>query len=196
MAHPHRVTENQVTSPDIREAVGVFDDFGRMQKAIGALETSGFDRRHISVLGSEQALKEQFGTTEIRTRKLEDNPKTPRAANVKQEELGIGQGVLVGGGVLTGVVAAIIAAGGLSVPGTLVPTVLAGGVGGGVAGGVLARLLGNKYAEFFQEQIERGGLLLWVQVPTPELEQRAKKILTQFGAKDIHVHTLPAAGQD
>lgn len=103
------------TDQTIREAVGIFDDYDQMEKAIEALQEDGFGRRHISVLGSEAAVKEKFGARHVKTELLEDHPNAPRSPDIKKEELGIAQGVLVGGGLFTGVVAAVIASGGLSI---------------------------------------------------------------------------------
>jgi hypothetical protein len=181
--------KNQSTM--IREAVGVFDNHSSLENAIEELEISGFARREISVLASEKAVKERFSRPHVKTKLLEDNPDAPRSPDIKEEELGIAQGVLVGSGIITGTVAAIFAAGGIVAPG-LVPIVIVGSAGGGIAGIVLAKLLGNKYAEFFQHQIDQGGLLLWVNTSNPKLELKAQEILKKYGAKDIHIHTIAA----
>lgn len=179
----------------IREAVGIFDDYDRMEKAIEILEEEGFGRHQISVLGSEAALKERFGTEQVSTQRLKDHPDAPRSPDIKREELAIGQGVLIGGGLFTGVAAAVIAAGGMAAPGLVTAAVL-GGAGGSAVGAVLARLLGEKYAAFFQQQIEEGGLLLWVNTPDPAMEAKAQAILKEYGARDVHVHDLPADGNE
>jgi len=176
------------TSETIREVVGIFDDVNSMQEAISELEVSGFERRHISVLGNENALQEHFGKAELPTELLEDNPQTPRAANIKLEELGIGQSMLVSGGLLTGVVGAVIASGGLVIPGATVTTAVIGAAGGTAAGAGLAKLLGDKYAEFFHKQIEEGGLLVWVNTPDTEHESKAQAVLRKYGARDVHTH--------
>lgn len=173
----------------IRETVGIFDSFEKMQSAINELEMSGFDRRQVSVLGSEAAIKDRFGHTDVEPETLEHHPDTPRSPTIRREELGLAQGALVSGGVLTGVVTAVIASGGIAVPG-LTLTAILGGAGGGAAGGILASLLGEQYASFFESQIENGGLLLWVQTPDDDAVARARVILARHDARDIEVHEL------
>lgn len=177
----------------IREAVGVFDNYEEMEKTIEALQIAGIGRRHISVLGSQMAVEKKFGSTHVKTDVLADHPDAPRSPDIQQEELGIGQGALVSGGLLFGVVTAVIASGGLAVPG-IVTTAVIGGTGGAMVGGLLAMLLGEKYVEFFQSQIDEGGLLLWVNTPTAEMESKAQQILKNNGARNVHIHELSVNG--
>ncbi len=181
---------------ELHELVGVFDDQESLQNAIAELELAGFDRRHLSVLGSDKALESQFGTAQIDRQSLEDSACAPRRMEVKKQEVGVAQGVLIGGGMLVGVIGAIVATGGLALPGAIVTTV-AVGTGGGAVGAVLAKILGDKYGEFFQKQIDQGGLLLWVNLTDTAqndeaMEQKAREILAKHGARDTHTHRLPA----
>jgi hypothetical protein len=170
----------------VREAVGIFDGYDQMEKTIEALQRDGFGRHQISVLGSEAAVKEKFGARHVKTELVEDHPDAPRSPNIKKEELRLAQGLPVGGGLLTGVVAAVImSGGGVAVPG-IVTTAVVTGAGGTVVGAYLAKLLGDKYAEFFQNQINQGGLLLWINTPNMAMEAKAIAILKQHGARDVH----------
>ncbi len=179
-----------MTEEMIREAVGVFDDYDRLQDAIAALGSANFGRHQISVLGSEEAVKDRFGQQQTPAQMLKDNPDAPRSMNIAPEELGVAQGVLMGAGIYAAVGAALLATGGMALPGAIVTTILVG-AGGGAAGAVLAKMLGQKYAEFFQKQIDKGGLLLWVEVPDKEREEKALAILSEHGARDLHVHEMP-----
>lgn len=173
----------------IREAVGIFDDYDQLEKAINSLQIHGFGRHQISVLGNESALEERFGTSHVKTEMLEDHPSAPRSPDIKKEELGIAQSALISGGILGGVVTAILATGGVAAPGILLAA-LAGGTGGTAVGAILAKLLGDQYAEFFQKQIDEGGLLLWVTTPTHEMESKATFVLEEHGAKYVHIHDI------
>ena len=42
-----------------------------------------------------------------------------------------------------------------------------------------------------QEQLDHGGLLLWVRTTDPDHEEHAMTILKRNGAEDVHVHDLP-----
>src|SRR3546814_10450965 len=88
-----------------------------------------------------------------------------------------GAGAIVASG---GTLAAIIAA-----------TAVAGGTGG-LIGSILAKWLGDHHARYLQEQIDHGGLLLWVRTWNAEDEGRAVAILKKHSSRDAHVHALPA----
>jgi hypothetical protein len=92
-------------------------------------------------------------------------------------------------------VGALAAAGAVVASGGSLGLVLAGaaaaGGAGGAAGAVLAKFIGDKHAEAVQEQLDRGGLLLWVRTREPELEIRAEAILRKHSGQDVHLHELP-----
>ena len=69
-------------------------------------------------------------------------------------------------------------------------TALAGGAGG-LIGSILAKWVGDHHAGYLQEQINHGGLLLWVRTWAAEDEKRAVEILKKHSANGAHVHTLP-----
>ena len=69
---------------------------------------------------------------------------------------------------------------------------LAGGTGG-LIGTLLARWIGDHHARYLQEQMEHGGLLLWVRTRDVEKEKRASEILSKHSGRDVHLHALPAA---
>lgn len=173
----------------VHEIVGIFTTFDDMQKAIAELETSAFNRLDISVLGSEKTLHKIFGNHRPDTKHLEDDASTPRSPNIATEELSVAQGVLVGGGLLAGIAAVVVASGGVIAAGIPVALIL-GGASGAAVGGFLAKMLGDKYAEFFQQQVEGGGLLLWVRTNSETKEKQAKEIYNKHGAHDVHVHTI------
>ena len=68
-------------------------------------------------------------------------------------------------------------------------------IAGALLGTVLSHWLDKSHAEHLQEQLDRGGLLLWVRTPDPETQQRALAILTRHSAHDVHIHRLPGKGQ-
>lgn len=178
----------------VREAVGVFGDYAHMESAVNALETFGFSREHISVLGSQEAVRKRFGAQHVDVQILEDHPNAPRGLNIRQEELSLGQGGLVGGGILMGVLIALVLFEGLVVSWIALAVAAVGALMGGLLGVFLARFLGKRYVAAFQEQLAQGGLLVWVNTPTPQMEKKAQEILKQYGARDVHLHSLPAVG--
>jgi hypothetical protein len=181
----------------VREAVGVFNEGQTFQEAIDDLLNSGFDYSELSLLAGEHAIKEKLGHEIERVKDAEDDPSVPRAAYIETESVGDGEGALIGGLFYVGAVAAagaVVATGGAVA--MAFAAAAAAGVGGGVIGSVLARWLDRHHAHYLQEQLDHGGLLLWVRTQTPEDEKRATEILKRHSGDDVHVHDLPEVEYD
>lgn len=175
-----------------REAVAVFKNAESLEGAIDALLTSGFDRADISLLASEETVVSELGHKYRKVSELEDDREVPREAYVAREDLGAAEGSLIGGFTYVGACAAtgaILASGGTLIP-AIVGSVLVGGAGA-LVGSALARIVGKHYSEHLQEQIEHGGLLLWVRAHDPKHEQHAVEILKEHSGADVHVHGVP-----
>jgi hypothetical protein len=177
----------------VREAVGIFDRAEKLQDAIDELLSSGFHRAQLSLLASGRVVAEKLGHRYEKIRALEDDPAVPRSAYVSPEAIGGAEGALIGALTYVGATAAagaVVASGGTLAAG-LAAMALIGGAGGFI-GSVLAKWIGDHHADYLQEQMDRGGLLLWVRTWDSEDEKRAVEILGRHSASDIHVHTLPA----
>ena len=150
----------------IREVAAIFDDAETLEKAVYDLETHGFDRAAFSVLSSEHAVERKLGHGYRRVEEMADEPKAPREtffSKVSQleAEYGLAPGL-----------ALVVAAGfGLGATAVTLPMLIAGG-GGAAAGAFLGGLIHRHHAERLQEQLERGGLLLWVNVREPRKSTR------------------------
>jgi hypothetical protein len=182
-----------VKARTVREAVGVFHSADDLQGAIDELLQSSFHRAELSLLASEHAVDEKLGHRYRRVSSLEDDPVIPRAAYVSPEAIGDAQGGLIGILLYVGAVAAagaIVASGG-TLTAAILGATLSGGVGG-VIGSFLARLLGEEHGRRLQEQVDRGGLLLWVRTWDAADEKRAMDILRRHSGQDVHIHALPA----
>ena len=95
-------------------------------------------------------------------------------------------------------IAAVTAAGVMTAAGgplaaTIVAMLAAGGAGAAI-GGILASLTGQHHARYLQEQLDHGGLLLWVHTRDENREKRAMEILSKHSAHDVHVHGRPGIG--
>ncbi|GAB2208863.1 hypothetical protein ROS1_56810 [Roseibium sp. ROS1] len=179
----------------IREAVGYFETANVLQQAIDELLSSGFDRADLSLLASDHAVEEKLGHKYKKVAELEDNPKVARCSYVSTEAIGDAEGALIGGPlyVAAGATAGMILASGGTMAAAVIGAALAGGAGG-LIGGILARLVGKRHAHHLQEQLERGGLLLWVRAWNAVEEQRAIEIMNKHSGHDVHMHTIAAAG--
>ncbi len=176
----------------VREAVGVFHEESALQSAADELLNNGFDRSHLSLLASEHAVEQKLGHSYKKVEELEDDPKAPHVAYVGPDSPSEIKGLVAGGLAYIG---AVGTAGTIVATGGAVAVAVAGaaiGAGaGGLIGAYLAHFVDQHHADQMQEQLDRGGLLLWVRTVDPEHEQRATEILTRNGAQDVHVHDLP-----
>ena len=74
----------------------------------------------------------------------------------------------------------------------IIGAALSGGAGG-LIGSILAKWVGDDHAHHLQQQVDNGGLLLWVRTWTSTDEERAMSILTKHSGEQAHIHALPAA---
>ena len=176
----------------VREAVGVFDNIETLEAAIDELQSSGFDRAELSLVASEATVKEKLGHKYEKIADIEDDAAVPREAYVATESFGDATGGLIGGLMYVGAVAAggaVIAVGG-PLAAAIAGATMVGSVGG-LIGTVLATWMSDHHAEYLQEQLDRGGLLLWVRTWDKADEKRATEILSKHSAHDVHVHGRP-----
>jgi hypothetical protein len=176
------------------EAVGVFHDERSLQQAVDELLLAGIDRSACSLVAGHRTIEKKLGHYFERVAEIEDDPGVPRQAYVGSDSRTEAKGVVVGGLFYVGAMAAagaVVASGG-TVAAALVGAALAGGAGGAI-GVALARIIDRHHASHLQEQLDRGGLLLWVRVHAAEEERKATEILRANGAEHVHAHALPAA---
>jgi hypothetical protein len=176
----------------VSEAVGVFSSAETLQAAIDELLQSGFHRAALGLLASEHAIEEKLGHWYPNVGSLADNPKSPRASYVSPEAIGDAEGALIG---LPMYVGAMVAAGAIVASGgSLVAIVLGAalsGSAGGLLGSLFAQWVGEHHARHVQQQVDRGGLILWVRTRTRAEEERAIAILEKHSGEQVHIHGLP-----
>jgi hypothetical protein len=175
-----------------REAVGVFKDPASLETAVDALEVSGFDRATVSVLATDETVKERVGHRYRAVTDVEDNPRVPQAAFVSTDSRVEGEAAAVGIplyiGSCTG--AGVAAVGfGSALATTIAATVAGGAVGAGL-GAVLAIAMSRRHGQHELEQQAQGGMVLWVSLRDDDAKQRALQILKKAGARDVHVHEI------
>src|SRR6056297_2745337 len=172
MAAQEQDNADGVTVIKVPEAVGVFDTFERLQAAFYDLRSVGFHHSDISLLGEQDTLEEKLGQAYWRAPELEDDARAPRAHFVSEEAIGELEGAIAGGFFFVGSFIAMAAM--LTPASTLAASIAAVAIGGSpaaVLGAVLARRVGKQHKEYYANQIERGGILLWVRVRDKEHEQ-------------------------
>jgi hypothetical protein len=173
----------------VREAVAVFEDVSGLDAAVEELRQAGFEPGAISLLATEHAVQKKLGHRYQRVEELEDDPDAPRVTYRTPAALGESEDVLIGS--LT-YLPAVVAAGTVVASAGIVAAAVTGtALAGALIGTVLARWIDKHHAEHLQEQLDRGGLLLWVRTPDAAAERRALGILTRHSAHDVHIHELP-----
>lgn len=166
----------------IREVVAVFHDVEALDTAVFALETRGFDRAAFSLLASEKAVEQKLGHRYRQVKDVEDNPGVPREtffsriSRLEADYLPAPAFAAVGALVMIGV-------------GSLVPVLVAAGTAG-LFGAALGRMIHQTHATHVQEQLARGGLLLWVNVRGAKEEETALEVLRAHAAHDVHAHDI------
>ena len=185
---------SETTQHLVREAVGIFDNAQSLQAAADELMSSGFDRACLSLVAGHQAVEEKLGHMYEKVDNLEDDPAVPRKAFASIESLGDAEGAVVGTLIYIPAVCAtgaLVASGG-ALAGIVVAAALAGS-SGGLFGLAIADWIDTHHADYLQEQLDRGGLLLWVRTWNTAMEERATEILSRHSARDVHVHGLPSS---
>jgi hypothetical protein len=165
-------------SDEFRKVVAAFDDPAALDRAVFELETQGFDRAAFSVLATEHTVARTLGHRYQQVREMEDDPLVPREtffssmSRLEAETLPAPALASVGWLALAGV-------------GGGIPAVIAAGAGG-LIGAALGDLIHHHHAVRIQEQLARGGVVLWVSVHDAASEEKAVRVLAGQGAHDIH----------
>lgn len=174
---------------NVPEAVGIFDTFESLQKAIYDLMIAGFSRYDISLLADQKVLEEKLGKAFWTAPELADNPDAPRAAFVSEEAIGELEGAIAGGLFFLGSYIAMMAL--LTPASTIAASIAAIAIGGSptaVLGTLLARRVGRHHKDYYANQIKHGGILLWVRTWDKDKAELAVNILKGHSGRDVHVH--------
>ena len=181
------VTKAHARQP--REAVAVFENEYELLNVIEELESAGFDHSDISVLPSIKEVERQIGHQLTSIEDAEDDPDVPRTSPIDMASFGAAQGALIGIPLYIGAISAIVdyTRSGADT-GAVVVAGLVGGVIGGAIGLVLASLVRRQHARRIKDQIDHGGLLLWVRTRGRKHEDRATSVITDHIVRHFHMH--------
>jgi hypothetical protein len=179
----------------IREAVAVFHDPAAVQTAVSDLQSGGFDRADISFMAREGYLDGHLKREYPDVRQAADDPRVPRDPVIDETDIRQQRTLDTS---LAATIAGFAAAGFTVMTGGALPlaiglaAVAMGGVG--AAGALVGRAAEKGQETFLEEQLQHGGVLLWVHTADLEAERRALEILRRDGGEDAHIHELPARG--
>ncbi len=173
----------------VREAVAVMEDVAALELAVEALEEAGFAASDISLLAGHDTVEGKLGRMYRRVEEAEDDPAAPRTAFVSTRTVAKREDMVVGS--MT-TLPTLIAAGTVVASAGAVAAAIAGtAITGALIGTVLARWMDKRHADWLEEQLERGGILLWVRTADEAAERKALSILGEHAAHDIHIHEIP-----
>jgi outer membrane lipoprotein SlyB len=177
-------------TPTVREAVGIFHNADSLRGAIEELLSSGFTEDELGLLASEQVVERSLGDMYIRTNATTGSPDAPAIAFVRRESLGDTARTHTGGLFFVGTSGAVggIVASSALLGGALLPAVGAV-VGVGLVGLMVASFIHQSDAEYLQQQIDEGHILLFVRSIGREGE--AMNILRRHSGLDVKVYQVP-----
>jgi predicted butyrate kinase (DUF1464 family) len=179
------------TKTNAIEAVAIFHDVAKLDEAVAALIDAGFEKDEISLLASEAAVEEKLGHRYQRVEEMEDDRDAPRVAYRTLADFAENERTIANS--LTYLPAILAAGTVVASAGVVAAAVTGAAVGGAVLSTVLAGWLDKTHADHLQEQMEHGGLLLWVNTPTEERQKTAVRILDDHAASDVHIHDFAKA---
>lgn len=177
----------------IREAVGLFQDEDKLFEAISELEGSGFDRADISLLARDSLFDSALEREYDDTHDAMDSPRAPREPVVTDTDIRQGRTLATG---MVGAAAGMGAAGVAILTGGAALAALAAaaavGIGSGAVVNAIGRQAGQSEEGFLREQIERGGIVIWVRTPDATAEKNARAILSRHCADAVRIHEVSA----
>jgi hypothetical protein len=170
----------QSTSIERPLRVGVFGTVIEADRAVDNLLAAGFDKDEISVVCSNEAVERHF---------QEFHKQEPAGTYTPATAVGGGAiGAALGG---LAAVAGGLATGGIGLLATAGIAAWAGGVAGGLVGAMMSRGVERELANFYQQAVIDGDILVAVEVnedssSTPRRDlARASQILAEAGAKPL-----------
>ncbi len=176
----------------VREAVAVFDSEDGLQHAIDELTMAGFGQHELSLMARDEAVRGSLGQSYTSVQQAKDDPDAPRQSIISPEEVGTAQGMAAAVPAYVAAIAATavtVASGGTALA-AAGAAVAAGGASGGI-GALLASWIGGQRKETLQQQLDKGGILLWVNLRDPAREQMAYQILSRHSTQPVEIHDVP-----
>lgn len=172
-----------------REAVAVFEDVAELDDAVRRLIEAGFKEADLSLLADRRTVERKLGHTYEAVEELEDAPGIPRVAYRRLSDPAASEGRFIGA--LTYAPPLLAAGAVVASTGFVTGLVIGAAVAGTLAANVLGHVVDRRHADWLQEQLDRGGILLWVQVKDDEAAAIAVRLLTRHAVHDVHLHEVP-----
>ncbi len=178
-------------SPMIREAAGIFFNSEQLVNTVEALQEAGFSHAEIGLLAGQFTVREKLGHLYEEINEDFKDPDAPDTAFVAKESVGDTVHALLGTLYMTGAAVAggaVVASAGI-LGGAIAAAAATTAVFGGI-GALLAAIIHESDAEYLEEQVDEGHLLLFVRTRDQEKENLALEILSQHAAYNPRVYTV------
>ena len=170
-----------------KQAVGVLSSPKALEDALDRLAEARFDQERISVIGMRDVFKGKLqGVRSIVD--LAESADISKAAPARHVEMNELRASAIGFPAYVGAIAAgvaTIATGGAAAG--VIAASISGGAGGALLGGIFTAWLNKKRSDYYEEQIARGGILLWVTLDNEEQETKIKEILPSFSIEPVKI---------
>lgn len=176
----------------VREAIALFRDPEALNGAISDLTSAGVDRADMSILAQEGLLDGTVVQPVGDMSHAADNPNAPRQAVYADTDVRQGRTLLTS---MASVIAALAASGAIVLTGGAALPALAAAAGAGLGVGAIGALVGKRVGDerrkYLEEQMARGGIVLWTKIADPARESHICRILESHAARDVHVNETP-----
>ncbi len=173
----------------IHEAVAVFDDAVSLQDAMEELQRDGFMLQELSVLADENTVKEKVGHVYHSVEEAKRDHHAPRDVFMPDEVRGSAEGTALGVPLYVGaVIGSCIAAAAVGTLPVVMASAALGGIGGASIGAVFARFIAKHHEDYVKTAMDKGGLLLWVNLRSPEQEDKARTILNKYSPHEVYIN--------
>jgi hypothetical protein len=185
--------KKKTSKPLVREVVGIFFDSDSLHEAVDELLASGFSHEKFGLLAGEFTVRQRLGDYYTRMNESVDTNGGPRTAFVAEKSMGDTVHAFIGSLFFAGTT---VASGAVVASAAVLGGALLAALGGAVAlGGIaaaMALILHEGDAEYLEEQVDEGHLLLFVRADDAAHEEQALSILSKHGAFDAKVYSAPA----
>lgn len=175
----------------VREAVGIFFDASSLRAAVDDLVNAGFDKAQLGLLAAEDTVEQSLGDLYVRPNETRDSPDAPAIAFVNKESIGDTAHGMGGAMLFVGTTSAgAIAVASTAVFGGALAVAIAAAAGVGAVGAAMSLIIHKSDAEYLEEQVDEGHLLLFVRILDPGTEQRVLDLLARHSAYEPRIHEL------
>jgi hypothetical protein len=187
-----RSADDAIEHAKRREVAAIFHSHEAIEAAAEALLLAGFDRADLDRLADLDEVRKRVGLIFVAHEELADLPQAPRRPLVTREDftLMVALAVSVLASLAAVVAALVVIAFDGRTAAAVAAALLSALVAGGISALVTVRIFRPMRSEALKPIMAARGLILWVQVRSPDDEQKAEQILRQHGGQAIRIHEI------